>query len=114
VKLKYYELDTDARRQVWTNFLRDPKANKEVAVAVTDDEIATISKIALNGREIRNVLQLARSLAKGEKSPLSKQHLDGVTSMYCQFDKEMKEVTDLHQLNQLKRSLELKKSVGLD
>jgi SpoVK/Ycf46/Vps4 family AAA+-type ATPase len=115
VKLKYYELEEDARRQVWKNFLLDKKQDA-LGTSITDSDIAILAAPKLNGREIRNVIQLAKALARGESSALTRKHVERVVALYLQFDREMKDAVDTQttkELNQLKRSAELKRSIGL-
>lgn len=89
VKLKYHELDKKARECVWTNFLA---GNKEVSTCSVDSkDISALAEIPLNGREIRNVIQLAKAIARGEGQSLNRRHLEKVVALYQQFDKEMKE-----------------------
>jgi hypothetical protein len=74
MSLEYPELDTTSRNAVWRTFLGrtvtlDKKFHGSDAYDVTEKEIARLSNLNLNGRQIKNVLKMANLLScqKGEK-----------------------------------------------
>lgn len=60
VTFKYENLDQDKRRQVWTNLCEYSK------VSLTVDEINMLSRIELNGRQIKNAIRIAQCYSKEE------------------------------------------------
>jgi hypothetical protein len=60
VALKYEDLDSAARAQVWGNFFE--------AAQIKGVDSKDLASHELNGRQIRNVIQLARALADREKT----------------------------------------------
>ncbi|KAJ5202685.1 hypothetical protein N7449_004764 [Penicillium cf. viridicatum] len=59
LSLAYKELDTESRRQVWTQFL-NRSSNIE---AFTDEQLDQVAESQLNGRQIKNVIKTANLLA---------------------------------------------------
>ena len=76
VALHFKELSTDAKKQVWSAFL----AKVGVKVGGTDGRIteAQLKNLAerdINGRQIKNAVRTASSLALGRKEKLDYTHL---------------------------------------
>lgn len=70
--LIYPDLDHAAKRQIWSTFVSSiPSANCGID-CIDFDELA---RSELNGRDIKNVVKIARFLAASEKDPLSMEHL---------------------------------------
>ena len=74
MSLEYPDLDATSRSAVWRTFLGrtvtlDKKFHGQDAYDVTEKEIARLSNLNLNGRQIKNVLKMANLLScqKGEK-----------------------------------------------
>ncbi|KAI5838547.1 hypothetical protein DFP73DRAFT_580620 [Morchella snyderi] len=80
VALKYNKLDRDARMQVWRNFMDfdDLKGGKELLENVIDRE--------LNGRQIKNCVRTARSLAESEGKKVDLSHLMVVLDIQQRFE----------------------------
>ncbi|KAH6624008.1 P-loop containing nucleoside triphosphate hydrolase protein [Chaetomium sp. MPI-SDFR-AT-0129] len=64
--LPYRDLDANARKQVWNNFFDHFGRNK---FEITGEELDRLSELALNGREIKNLIKSAQLLSarKGSK-----------------------------------------------
>ncbi|KAM0263528.1 hypothetical protein ACHAQJ_001147 [Trichoderma viride] len=58
--LPYSDLTTDARRQVWQNFIK--RAGGAQRFKVDDEDYDRLSLLKLNGREIKNLIKSARLL----------------------------------------------------
>lgn len=65
VKIEYIDLDVASRCNIWNILL------KYVKVSLSDDEINQLAKYDINGREIKNAIRLAQSLAKHKKCDVS-------------------------------------------
>ncbi|OJI82824.1 hypothetical protein ASPTUDRAFT_149218 [Aspergillus tubingensis CBS 134.48] len=61
--MHYPELDTNSRLEVWKNFLTNVAKSSELAEFTADDFVA-LSRHALNGRQIKNIVSCAVSLAR--------------------------------------------------
>lgn len=63
--LRYDDLTTNARRQVWQNFIN--RAGSE-RFDVSDEDLGVLSQVKLNGREIKNLIKSANLLSlKGQE-----------------------------------------------
>jgi hypothetical protein len=82
--LRYEALDEAARKRIWADMLA--RSPIEVAADVAVDGLA---RHELNGRQIKNVLQLALALARQEKSALAQRHLDSTLDITAAFITEM-------------------------
>ncbi|GLB08332.1 hypothetical protein AtubIFM57258_004220 [Aspergillus tubingensis] len=70
VAIHYPELDSESRRHIWTRLL-----GKSDRKAFSESEIFNLEDCDLNGREIRNVLNSARVLARYRDTKLSYKHV---------------------------------------
>lgn len=75
ISLDYPELSVGSRMTVWKNFL-ESSAQGHV---ITEDQLKELSRMVLNGRQIKNILKIARLLASRKDQPLSHDHI--VTTM---------------------------------
>ncbi len=75
--LPYGDLDEQARRKVWVNFIGLLPAG---AIALTDDDYDELAKVDMNGREIKNTVKTSLVLAAVDK-PFSMKHLRTVLNI---------------------------------
>lgn len=66
IAVRYESLDLDARSKVWSAQL-----DSVSALASTDIDVNALAQQDLNGRQIKNVVQLALCLAADQQSPLT-------------------------------------------
>jgi hypothetical protein len=85
MSLEYPPLDPAARASIWRGFLsRSVKPSGAVGMAshtITDAEILQVSKLNLNGRQIKNVLKMANLLAHQKGEALAFRHLKMVLTV---------------------------------
>ncbi|KAG1768716.1 hypothetical protein EDD22DRAFT_949400 [Suillus occidentalis] len=67
--IQYPELDCDSRQTMWSNMLAGEANN------ISRRDIEELSRIAVNGRAMRNIHTTAKALARSSKRPLSLFHL---------------------------------------
>ncbi len=72
ISIGYDELNEDSRLKIWTNLL------KVSNVVLTDKDIDSLSKIQMNGRQIKNCIRMAQCLAKDSNSDVSKNIIERV------------------------------------
>lgn len=66
--IRYPDLDEDQRVKIWSNFLEVLKRSKErVDFADLESNVPHLAQRAMNGRQIRNAIQMARYLARYRK-----------------------------------------------
>lgn len=80
IALKYDDLDTAARRQIWENLLQIGK------ISLSNDHIDKLASFDLNGRQIKNILRLAQSLAASEGKSADMRHFERCITVSQQFD----------------------------
>ncbi|KAJ8596719.1 hypothetical protein M405DRAFT_102264 [Rhizopogon salebrosus TDB-379] len=67
--IQYQELDPDSRQTLWSNMLSGEADN------ISRRDIEELSRVAVNGRAMRNIHMAAKVLARSRKQPLSLHHL---------------------------------------
>ncbi|WQF82149.1 Putative AAA+ ATPase domain, ATPase, AAA-type, core [Colletotrichum destructivum] len=77
VSLEYPDLTAESRRLIWGNFLKGATLESEVS----DEDVAELAALPLNGRQIKNVLKTAQLLAARKKSPLRRSFIDVVLNI---------------------------------
>jgi SpoVK/Ycf46/Vps4 family AAA+-type ATPase len=75
LSLHYYDLSRDAREQLWSAFLQKTRHKGHGLQDLTPAEIRKLSKRHMNGRQIKNVVKLAATLADHENAALTFDHL---------------------------------------
>lgn len=77
----YPELDAQARLSVWQNFLQSADGESSISA----DQMVELAAKELNGRNIRNVVKMARLLAKRADKALSFDHLTTAIDVASRF-----------------------------
>lgn len=79
--LRYDELDIDSRTKIWKDLLDHSSVEKAEAGL----DVNELAKHKLNGRQIKNALQLAVALAQNEGAPLAMKHLEATLDITTAF-----------------------------
>ena len=87
VALHFQELTPAARKQVWAAFLR------KVGAAFPEEVVDALAARAVNGRQIKNAVRTASSLAASRKVALSFKHLKDALDTMEEFTEEVKGIT---------------------
>ena len=66
-------LNQDARRQIWSNFIATLPAD---SVDVSTNDLDSLSKWLVNGRQIKSAVKTARIIAMKQQMPLRLSHLE--------------------------------------
>ena len=91
IGLRYGTLDVKARKKVWAMFLQKVKDLKGVTCdEITEDEMNKLARYDLNGREIKNAVRTAQSVALIQKETLGMKHLLQVLLVGNVFAKDLK------------------------
>ena len=85
VPLRYDELPQSSRVQIWKNFL----AKVQGGVDIDEDGYDELSKGELNGRQIKNVIRTAKSLASYRRQRLGLAGLKQVMEIQVAFEREL-------------------------
>lgn len=71
ISLDYQELSVDSRKTVWDNFLN----NSIQEHVITTPQRSELARMNMNGRQIKNILKIARLLASRKEEKLSYEHI---------------------------------------
>lgn len=88
VALQYDAPEPERRVKLWEQGLKNVPENERDAGIF--NALQALAKPGLNGREIQNSINTARTLAKGEKTKMSTDHLDTVLEVWSKFQSAVK------------------------
>ena len=71
ISLDYPGLTIDSRKTVWKNFLDSSSQEHTIDKA----QLVELARMDLNGRQIKNILKIARLLASRKEEKLSREHI---------------------------------------
>lgn len=71
ISLDYQELSIDSRKTVWDNFLNS--STQEHTISTT--QMSELARMNMNGRQIKNILKIARLLASRKEEKLGYGHI---------------------------------------
>jgi AAA+ superfamily predicted ATPase len=86
--IKYQPLTPRLRRQIWANFIERLSATEKEAKLELSERLDDIQEWDLNGRQIRNVITMAQSLALAERrirGALRFEHVEQVAAETMRF-----------------------------
>lgn len=86
--LEYSPPDIEIRRQVWMNLLGNVP-REAIGIDDLDDAVENLLMEKLNGREMSNTLNTARTLARFKKEKLQLEHIESVLEVRREFDKSV-------------------------
>ncbi|KAL1745950.1 P-loop containing nucleoside triphosphate hydrolase protein [Schizophyllum fasciatum] len=86
VALKYNNLSQESRRTVWKSFLEKLGGGK---VFISEADYDELQKSDLNGREIKNAVKTAKSLAESMGGVVTKETLDTVLDIQRDFERDL-------------------------
>lgn len=71
ISLDYAELSIDSRKTVWKNFL-DSSSQEHT---ISGEQVQELARMNVNGRQIKNILKIARLLASRKDEKLTLEHI---------------------------------------
>lgn len=77
--IPYTELSTDARREVWANFIQ--QIGEHEFEPFSDHDLEGLSKLDINGREIKNLVKGALLLAREDDTRVTIGYLHTLAKM---------------------------------
>jgi SpoVK/Ycf46/Vps4 family AAA+-type ATPase len=84
--LRYDPLTVEARAQIWTTMLR--QLDIDITTTATDIDVTELARADINGRQIKNTLQLAAALARHDRVPVGQVHLRETLAVTTSFLRE--------------------------
>lgn len=85
VPLKYSDLTVASRKQIWKNFLGKVDEGVDIDEAGYD----ALSEATLNGRQIKNIIRTAKSLAHYDNKALDLNMLQQVINIQLEFELDL-------------------------
>lgn len=91
--LRYPNLDQEQRQEIWRNFFQMLRRTKErVDMDDLEMNIDALAAVDINGRQIRNIVTMARHLAKFRKERLVYRHVQLAIQTVTKFEEYLTEV----------------------
>ncbi|KFA48751.1 hypothetical protein S40293_01540 [Stachybotrys chartarum IBT 40293] len=91
IALRYDNLDAKAKKAIFRMFLDRVQALGKLKLdEFTDEDLTTLAKNELNGREIKNVIGSAQDLAVNKGEPLGMRHIRQVLAVHAKFGRDLK------------------------
>ncbi|KAH0563462.1 hypothetical protein GP486_001962 [Trichoglossum hirsutum] len=83
VPLRYDRLNDESRMRIWKAFL------DEAEMEISSTDLTILAKENINGRQIRNAMQVSRVQAKGEGKCLSLMHIYSAVKLAQDFERDL-------------------------
>ena len=90
--MRYEPLSYRSRREVWVSLLQRTGFGKE-SPPLTEKELDALAEVPKNGREIRNIVRTAESVATSRGESLGYRHLQQAKGVGNAFEVGQKEQT---------------------
>jgi AAA+ superfamily predicted ATPase len=88
--LQYSPPGPETRRLIWGNHLaRVPASERDIDV---EEALDVLSETEMNGREISNAINTARTLAKSEGERLNLEYLSTIVMVWEEFERSLKNI----------------------
>jgi hypothetical protein len=119
LSLHYENLGPIQRRKIWRNFMNRIKTLEVDEGGTTTDvedilyNIEELSKEAMNGREIRNAITIARQLAQFKNERFGYSHLQHVIKVGGKFGKYLEDLREGFTDDDIKKESQLRLSYAL-
>ncbi len=83
IAINYPEMDNATRYKIWTNLLDSAK------ICASNISVGALSEADINGRQIKNVIRLAQTLARSEKREVAQSDLEGMIKVVMDFNHQV-------------------------
>lgn len=91
LSLRYGDLSTKAKRAVWVTFINKVREMDGMQIQdIADKDLDDLSRRALNGRQIKNIVRAAQALAIHEDTALGMNHIKEVLAVAQTFERDLK------------------------
>lgn len=90
--IHFPKLDFASRRSIWETFLSAASDN-DFRLLAASGALDKFALVELNGRQIKNVVRIARARAESEGEQLTKEFVDEALDAMRAFDEEMDRVS---------------------
>lgn len=87
ISLRYNDLSTAAKRQIWSAFLQKVGMNMDL---LTEEEWTALAEAKVNGRQIKNAVRSCQGLARSREEEIGYVHIKEVLTIMEQFEKDFR------------------------
>lgn len=91
IALKYKQLDSDDRLRIWKNLLQISGVSEAICSKL---DLVSLAKHNLNGRQIKNTIQLSLALSSFRRESVDQQTLESTVKMCLDFNDEAARETE--------------------
>lgn len=91
IPIRYTDLDVPSRLQIWRNFCTKVPGGIDIG----ESEFEKLAECDLNGRQIKNIIKAAESLAAFDQVKLDFKQLQLVTKIQSRFEKDLTSFGDI-------------------
>jgi AAA+ superfamily predicted ATPase len=91
IPIRYTDLTVESRRQIWKNFCGMVPGG----VDIDDKGLTTLAENDLNGRQIKNAMKAAESLAAFDGVKLDLNQLLQITKIQAMFESDLSNLSDI-------------------
>lgn len=88
--LRYSPLNQDRRKELWKFFIQ--RTSKDVLQSWPDSVLDNMSEVDLNGRQIKNTVRTAMTLAQSTNSTLKREHIEIVLETIREFEADFNNI----------------------
>lgn len=81
----YESLDEGTRKLIWQGFLKKARANSKITVSIDENSYSDLFSMPLNGRQIKNAMKMAQSVAAEEQTPITIESIKSVAESLQDF-----------------------------
>ena len=82
----YPELESETRKEIWKKFLKRAELDPRVRVHIGSDDYENLSKLDLNGRQIKNTMKMVQFLATEDGTSITMSRIELVAQSIQNFD----------------------------
>lgn len=91
LSLRYGNLSAKARKSIWQTFLKKVREAEGMQIEdIREKDLEDLSRHALNGRQIKNIVRMAQALAIHKEVALSLEHIRQVLEVSQTFERDLK------------------------
>lgn len=108
--IKYPKLGPSSRRKLWHTFLSQT-SRQSAELLAADGTLDEVAEEELNGRQIKNIVRTAYTLALSDKAPIRREHIVAAVEPIKQFEMDLQRtVTEKRKIDALHDTTDLQTS----
>ena len=77
----YPQLTPEVRKSIWRSFLKRAVGVPHIKVSIDEEGVALLAAQQINGRQIKNTMKIAQSVAVQDRAPLTAKSIMDITDL---------------------------------